>query len=122
MVIGAGCFVFMWHREVVSWIFLLGAVLFAVMQMMQGFTDSNPSLTLRRLKSIQSLADLLFVVAGILMTDTAWGFFRPLFSNVFDYFNYVYNKWVLVLLVAAVLEVYTMHRIDHELSKKNIKE
>ena len=29
MVISAGCFVFFWHRELMCWIFLLGAVLFS---------------------------------------------------------------------------------------------
>ncbi len=120
MVIGAGCFAFMWQQQAVCWVFLLGTVLFSVMQMMQ--TYDGTALTIKRLKHIQSLADVLFVVAGILMVDTAWGFFRPLFSDVFTYFNYVYNKWVVVLLIAAVVEVYTMHRLDHELSKKNIKE
>lgn len=120
MVIGAGCFAFMWQQQAVCWVFLVGAVLFSVMQMMQ--TYEGTELTVKRLKHIQSLADILFVVAGILMVDTAWGFFRPLFSNVLTYFNCVYNKWVVVLLIAAVVEVYTMHRLDHELSKKNLKE
>lgn len=120
MVIGAGCFAFMWQQQAVCWVFLVGTVLFSVMQMMQ--TYEGTELAIKRLKHIQSLADVLFVVAGILMVDTAWGFFRPLFSDVYTYFNYVYNKWVVVLLIAAVVEVYTMHRLDHELSKKNIKE
>lgn len=120
MVIGAGCFAFMWRQQAVCWVFLVGAVLFSVMQMMQAYEGTE--LAIKRLKHIQSLADVLFVVAGILMVDTAWGFFRPLFSDVYTYFNYVYNKWVVVLLIAAVVEVYTMHRLDHELSKKNIKE
>lgn len=120
MVIGAGCFTFMWQRLIVSWVFLLGAVLFAVIQMMQ--TYEGRDITIRRLKRIQSLADIFFVLAGLLMVDTAWGFFRPLFANIFDYYTYIYNKWVVILLIAAVLEVYTMHRLDHELSKKNIKE
>ncbi len=120
MVVGAGCFSFMWHQAVVCWVFLLGAVMFSVVQMMQTYEGSE--LAVKRLKRIQNLADVLFVVAGILMADTACGFFRPLFANVFTYFTYVYNKWVVVLLIAAVVEVYTMHRLDHELSKKNIKD
>ncbi|HBN47305.1 MAG TPA: hypothetical protein DD401_06900 [Prevotella sp.] len=120
MVVGAGCFAFMWQQQAVCWVFLLGTVLFSVMQMMQ--TYEGKELTVKRLKRIQSLADILFVVAGILMVDTAWGFFKPMFSDIFTYYNCVYNKWVVVLLIAAIVEVYTMHRLDHELSKKNIKE
>lgn len=120
MVIGAGCFVFLWRQQVACWVFLVGALLFAVMQMMQSYEGRD--LTLGRLKRIQGLAGILFVIAGILMADHVFGFFRPLFSNMMDYITYVANKWVVVLLIAAILEVYTVHRIDHELSKKNIKE
>lgn len=120
MVAGAGCFVFLWQQQVACWVFLLGALLFAVMQMMQSYDGRD--ITLMRLKRIQSLADILFIIAGILMVDNVFGFFRPLFSNMIDYVTYVSNKWVIVLLIAAILEVYTVHRIDHELSKKNIKE
>ncbi|KXB37116.1 hypothetical protein HMPREF1870_02424 [Bacteroidales bacterium KA00344] len=120
MVAGAGCFAFLWQQQVACWVFLLGALLFAVMQMMQSYDGRD--ITLMRLKRIQSLADILFIIAGILMVDNVFGFFRPLFSNMIDYVTYVSNKWVIVLLIAAILEVYTVHRIDHELSKKNIKE
>jgi len=34
------------------------------------------------------------------------------------YIEYVYNKWVIVLLVAAILQLYSMHRIGHELEKE----
>lgn len=30
----------------------------------------------------------------------------------------VHNNWVLVLFVAALLELYTMHRISNELAKE----
>lgn len=117
MVVGAGCFALMWQQGVACWVFLAGALLFAAMQLAQ--TYDGPSLTVGRLKRIQGLADLLFVLAGILMADHAHGFFRPLFASPYAYVDYVYNKWVVALLIAAVLEVYTVHRIDHELSKKN---
>lgn len=120
MVVGAGCYVLMWHQLVVSWVFLTGTLLFGVMQMLQ--TYEGDDLTLRRLKKIQSLGDLLFILSGILMVDSAWGFFRNLFTSYLDYLNYVYNKWVVLLLIAVVLEVYTTHRIDHEVSKKKLKD
>ena len=37
MVIGAGCFAFMWQQHIVCWIYLLGALLFGVIQMMQTY-------------------------------------------------------------------------------------
>ncbi len=120
MVIGAGCFALMWQQQICCWVFILGALMFTTMQLLQSYEGSD--ITIKRLKRIQGLADLLFVMAGILMADHAYGFFRPLFSNPLDYMNYVFNKWVVLLLLAAILEVYTVHRLDHELSKKNIKE
>lgn len=120
MVIGAGCFALMWQQRLTCWVFLLGALMFTTMQAMQAYEGND--LTIRRLKRIQGFAGLMFILAAILMVDNAYGFFRPLFSNIVDYVNYIFNKWVILLLVAAILEVYTVHRIDHELSKKNIKE
>ena len=125
MVIGVGCFVFMVQQLVMCWVFLAGAVLFATMQLLQVYEGKE--LTVRRLKRIMNLADILFVVAGIVMADTAYAnaghsFFREWFANQETYISILYNKWVVLLLIAAILEVYTAHRIDHELSKKNIKE
>ncbi len=120
MVAGAGCYVMMWQQKIVCWIFLVGSVMFSLMQTMQVYTGTE--LVLRRLKNIQGLASLLFVISGVLMADSAYGFFRPMFDNIADYIELVYNKWVVLLLVAALLEVYTTHRINNELSKKNLKE
>lgn len=116
MVVGAGCFAFMWQQEVMCWIYLAGAVMFATMQMMQTYEGNN--ITVRRLKKIMTTADIFFVLSGILMVDNAYRFMQQVFTNYVAYFQYVFNKWVLLLLVAAVLEIYTMHRISAELSKE----
>ena len=113
-------YVKMKQQRVVCWILLVGSVMFSLMQTMQVYTGTE--LVLRRLKNIQGLASLLFVISGVLMADSAYGFFRPMFDNIADYIEIVYNKWVVLLLVAALLEVYTTHRINNELSKKNLKE
>lgn len=116
MVVGVGCYVFMFATQIVCWIALVGCILFALMQMMQ--TYEGRSLTIKRLKNILNLADFLFVFAGLLMVDNAYGFLRPIFDNQIDYITYVYNKWVVLLLIAAIIEEYAMHRIDHELKKE----
>lgn len=117
MVAGAGCTAFMWQQATMCWVFLAGSLLFSIIQMMQSYEGTE--LTIHRLKRIQTLADILFVLAGLVMVDSSYGFFRPLFHNQEAYITYLYNKWVILLLIAAILEVYTVHRIDHELSKKN---
>lgn len=116
MVVGAGCYAFMWHREVMCWVYLLGAVMFATMQVMQ--TYDGRSHTIRRLKKIMTTADMFFILSGLLMVDSAYLFLRAFFSDYGTYLQYVFNKWVLLLLVAAVLEIYTMHRISSELAKE----
>lgn len=125
MVIGVGCCVLQVAPLYMCWLFLAGAVMFATMQLLQVYEGKE--LTVRRLKKIQNLSDILFIVAGIILADTVYAnaghsFFRGFFDRQETYITFLYNKWVVVLLIAAILEVYTAHRIDHELSKKNIKE
>lgn len=115
MVIGAGCFAFMWQQQVVCWFFLAGASMFTLMQSMQTYEGSN--FVIRRLKRIQAVANIFFMLAGILMVDTAYMFFRPLFNSSIAYIDFLYNKWVVLLLIAAFLEIYSMHRIDSEMKK-----
>ena len=115
MVIGAGCFAFMWQQQAVCWLYLVGATLFCLMQSMQTYEGTD--FVVRRLKRIQAVANIFFMLAGILMVDTAYMFFRPLFDSSIAYVDYLYNKWVVLLLIAALLEIYTMHRIDHEMKK-----
>jgi hypothetical protein len=103
---------------VACWVFLAGAVLFSVIQSMQVYEGSNRNV--RRLKRMMNLADLFFILAGILMVDTAYNFLLPLFRHAgsagyYQYIDYVYNKWVILLLIAALLEAYTTHRIGAEL-------
>lgn len=118
MVVGVGAFVLLWHQRVACWVFLLGALLFSIIQSMQIYEGNN--VAVRRLKRIMNIADLLFVLAGILMVDTAYNFLLPLFRSAgsagyYNYIDYVYNKWVILLLIAAVLEVYSTHRISSEM-------
>ncbi len=121
MVIGAGCFSFgfIYPRmlQVTCWLFLVGTVMFSIMQSMQSYEGRN--LAIIRLKKIQGFADLFFVLSGINMVDTVYHFFGTLFDNQEAYITYFYNKWVVLLLIAAILELYTTHRISSELKKEN---
>ncbi len=120
MVVGAGCFsVVLWNADiqrVACWVFLVGAVLFTVMQVMQVY--DGRSFVVRRLKRIQGIADLLFLVSGFLMVDRVYALLRPFFVTDVDYLNTIGNKWVLALLIAAILEMYTATRISSELKKE----
>ena len=116
MVTGIGCYVFMLAPSITCWIALTGSILFSALHMMQAYEGSL--LAIKRLKRILNIADLLFVIAGILIVDSTYNFLRPAFENQESYITYVYNKWVLLLLIAAILEVYATHRIDHLLKKQ----
>lgn len=121
MVIGAACFVYRISHpqlvQVTSWGFLLGTILFSVMQAMQIY--EGPSLVIHRLKRMQYVADIFFVLSGISMVDTLYTFLRRWFENYETYITYFFNKWVVFLLIAALLELYTTHRISHELKKES---
>lgn len=116
MVVGAGCFALIWQQKIACWIYLVGALMFGIMQMMQEYQGNN--FIVKRLKRIMSLADIFFILSGFLMVDMVYRFLQSAFDNYLTYYNTIYNKWVVLLLIAAILEMYTMHRIEHELSKE----
>ena len=111
MVIGAGTSILQWQGA--PYVFAVGAVAFASMQMQQRYEGDN--FTIRRLRRMMLLSDVLFLVAGVLMFANGGNF---LGLDHLIYIEYVYNKWVVVLLIAAILQLYSMHRIGQELEKE----
>jgi hypothetical protein len=111
MTIGAGVSLLAWAGA--PYVYSLGALGFASMQMMQRYEGSN--FTIRRLRRMMLLSDVLFLLAGVLMFANGGNY---LGLDHLIYVEYVYNKWVIVLLVAAILQLYSMHRISHELEKE----
>jgi hypothetical protein len=61
------------------------------------------------------LSDVLFLVAALFMFANMNNI---LGLSYITYIEYVYNKWVIVLLIAALLQLYSMHRISSELEKE----
>ena len=116
LVAGTGCYVFLFHQEIACWVTLVGALMFSLVQMCQRY--DGQSIVIRRLRRIMILADVLFVVAALMMIESCYGFLRPLFSSLHTYNTWLYNKWIIALLIAALLEIYSTHRIDHELRKE----
>lgn len=113
---------FFGFQQVAACLFLVGAVCFGGMQMMQTYEGNN--VVIRRLRRIMTLADVLFIVSGLLLLEQNFNFLMPLFQKngmqgMIYYAQYVvHNNWVLVLFVAALLELYTMHRIASELAEE----
>jgi hypothetical protein len=111
MVVGAGGSMFL--QSWAAYIFAPGALLFAAMQMRQSYDGNN--FTIRRLRRIQLTSDVLFLLAGLLMLANQSNFFG---INLLLYIKYVHNNWIIVLLVAAILQLYASHRIANELEKE----
>ena len=111
MVIGAGSSLLMWRWA--PYLFAVGALGFASMQMLQRYEGKD--VTIRRLRRMMLLSDVLFLVAALLMFANQGNVFG--LSHI-TYVQYIYNKWVVVLLIAAILQLYSSHRIGHELQKE----
>lgn len=88
----------MYLPEYYRYIYIVGAVLFAVAQFIQ--RPRVKGLTLKRLVMQQQLAGIAFIVAGVLM------------------FVCVRNEWIVILFCGALIELYTIFRISHELKKE----
>ena len=111
MAVGAGTKLLGWGSA--PYIFAIGALGFSSMQMQQRYEGQN--FTIRRLRRMMLLSDVLFLVAALLMFASKGNF---LGLSYITYIEYVYNKWVIVLLIAALLQLYSMHRIGSELEKE----
>lgn len=122
MVVGTGCVVFGFVPQIAAVLFAIGAVLFVAMQAQQVYGGN--SITIKRLRRTMLFGDACFILAALLMLENV---FRFLFHNI-SYFSttvegynayvtYVNNNWVVALLIAAIIEMYTTHRIASELKK-----
>ena len=88
----------MFLPEYYAYIYMVGAVVFAVSQFL--LRPRNCTLALRRLVMQQQLAGLLFIAAGVLM------------------FTHTHNEWIMLLTCGALVELYTAYRIPHEQDKQ----
>lgn len=121
MVAGVGCIVFGIIPKVMSVIFAIGTISFALMQMCQVYEGSN--ITLKRLRRIMVMANFAFIISGLLMIENVYHFFFPYIAQTMEgYNNYVHivhNNWVVALLIGAVLEIYTTQRIAYVMKKED---
>ena len=83
------------------YIYLVGAVAVAAMQLKDGYGGAN--VVIRRLRRQQLIGAALLIMAGVLMI--VWH----------------RNEWVLCLTISAVLQLYTAFRIPQEEEKEKRK-
>lgn len=111
MVVGAGTSVLAWKAA--PYVFAVGTLCFVSMQFLQRYEGAN--FVIRRLRRMMLLSDFLFLLSALLMIASTGNF---LGLDYITYIEYVYNKWVITLLIAAILQLYSTHRISHELEKE----
>ena len=111
MVVGAGASMFLQTWS--AYVFAPGALMFASMQMRQSYQGKN--FNIRRLHRMILISDVLFLVAALLMLAN-WTNIFPI--DHLSYLKYIHNNWIIILLVAAILQLYASHRIDSELRKE----
>ena len=83
------------------YLYLIGAIMFAYVQVMSGYEGKN--IIIRRLRRQQIIGATLLVVAGVMMI---------LWKR---------NEWVVCLTIAAVLEMSAVFRIPQEEEKEKNK-
>ena len=110
MVIGSGANIF--AQVWAPYVFAIGTMGFVLMQLRQKYEGGN--LVLKRLRRMVVISDTCLLLTAVLMfanMDNLFGL------DAITYLKYVHNNWVVVLLVAAMLQLYTSHRISKEILK-----
>ncbi len=95
------------------YVFAPGAVLYVCIQLLQRYEGQN--VAVRRLRRIMIFSDVLLLASALLMLASQG---NPLGLDWVTYISYVRNNWVVLLLLAAVLQLYTVYRIGAELEKE----
>ena len=108
MVVGSGANLFM--QTWAPWVFAMGVIAFVLMQLKQRYEGSN--IVIRRLRRMVIMSDMLLLLSALLMFANMGNIFG---FDAITYIKYIHNNWVIVLLVAAMLQLYTSHRISKEL-------
>lgn len=96
LVLGAALYITKWSWA--PYMYTVGAFLFGAMQMADRYTGT--SFVIRRLRRQQVLGAVMLMLTGVAM------------------FACKYNEWIVCLLIACLLELYTAFRLPQELEKE----
>ena len=109
----AGATIWMVSKSVAPWLFAIGALAFTAMQMQQRYEGDN--FTIQRLRRIMLMSDVLLILtAAVMFADEG----NPFGLDHLTWLNYIHNNWLVLLLLAAIIQLYTVFRIDSELKKE----
>lgn len=95
----AGAAVYITGWEFAPYLYSAGAVMFAAIQLLNGYSGQN--IVIRRLRRQQIFAAILLMLTGLFMFTTRG------------------NEWIVSLTIAAFLELYTSFRISKEEEKES---
>ena len=113
MVIGAVLFAMFLFQRISCWIMLVGAILFAAMQYEQKYLGSD----------IMMVSAVCLVAAGLFMVEDAYHFLKPVVTSNLNnnqlYLKVFHHNWVVLLLIGAILEIYSTQRLNSELKQIN---
>ncbi len=111
MLTGAAMVMFL--PSVAPYVFAIGALAYVAMQFQQRYEGTN--FTIQRLRRIMLMSDVLLILAAALMFADRG---NPLGLDHLTWLNYIHNNWMVLLLLAAIIQLYTVFRIDAELQKE----
>ena len=103
LVIGAVLPLFL--HDIAPWVFGIGALLFAPIQMLDRYEGRN--LVIRHLRRQQVLGAVFLIITAIM-----------LFMSTYQVKPFRGGEWKIGLLISVVFEAYTIFRIDAELKKE----
>lgn len=115
MMLMAGSVLFLFEPVILApAIFSAGAVFYVVIQWMQGYEGDN--IRIIRLRKIQMFSGFMILLSAALMISNRWVY------DIYTIFKLdIYNMWIAVLLAAAILQFYTILKIDKELLREEKK-
>ena len=109
----AAAAIWLFAKDAAPYLFAVGALAFVAMQVLQRYDGDN--FTIQRLRRIMLLSDVLLIVTAALMfADNG----NPFGLDHLTWLNYIHNNWMVLLLIAAFMQLYTTFRIDSELRQE----
>lgn len=111
MVLGAVTSIFQFDFS--PYIYSVGAIAYVSMQLLQRYEGKNQ--TLRRLRFILILSGFILLFTGVMMFANRSNYFG---LSQINYLTYIHQKWVVTLLIGALLQAYCSVRIPNELDKE----
>ena len=103
------------------WLFLVGALAFVATQERQNYEGRN--VTISRLRRIMTMGNLCLLLSAFMMAEDVshilYSVITSMWTNgYYFYVSYIHNNWVIPLIVAVVIELYTTIRISSELQRE----